>query len=195
MNKKKQSAEYNGTIISASEITDYVFDPDSLGRLCSVRHDRKRLEFRIDPSERETLTTRIDELIDAIADIHRLRRDVFRRKTLRDADLLFAQQLTWFLLHTRWGLPHSVIASYFEHHRTTIMHGCQNCRDAYQSDLGFARFVDLLPFYANIDIDGGRPVALQALYTPRGSKDAPEQVKTPPRAREGAKTGIVGEVE
>lgn len=189
----RKTNTYRDRVADPSEITDYVYTSTGLLGRVAIRHDKKRLEFRIDPSDRQTLSTRIDELIDALADVHRVDRAQVRKKALRDADLLFAQQTIWFVLNTRWGLPHSLIASYFDHHRTTIMHGCNNCRDAYDTDPGFARYIELLPFYANLDIEGGRIIALQALFSPKGSIGTPEGVKTQPRARKGPKNGIVGE--
>lgn len=163
-----------------------------LGYYVTIPHGAKRLEFRIDPSDRATLSTRIDELIDAMADVHRINRDVFRRKTTRDEDLLFAQQVTWYILRNRWGLPSALLSSYFEHERTTITHGYQNCVDAYETDQTFRRYIDLLPFYLNIDIACGRVVALQGLLTIEGHRQTDKTVKTPLRARKGAKNGIGG---
>ncbi len=188
----RKTNAYADSVQPADKLTEYVYSSQAMAGRVRVHTHPKRLEFRIAPSDRLTLSTRIDELIDAMADVHRIDRATMRERSVRDHDLLFAQQITWFLLRNRWGLPYQLLSGYFDHHRTTIRHGIENCENAYQTDGHFRRYVDLLPFYANINIDEGRIIALEALFEPKAGKDTPEPVKTQPRARETAKRGIVG---
>ena len=155
-------------------------------------HPPKRLEFRVDPLDRVSLSTRIDDLIDAIADIHRIKPDYFRVKTIRDADLVLAQQIAWYMLRCRWHLPHHVITSYFEHHRSTIIHGIQQVEELADIDDHFRRYLDMLPLWCNLDLEGGRLQAITTIFDPEGTYEPHEDTKTPPRARERAKKGIVG---
>lgn len=180
-------------VVAAERASQYVYTSEAMKGLIGIDHQPKRLEFRVDRNDRAKLSTRIDELIDAMADVHRVKREVFRNLSVRDHDLLFAQQVTWFILRNRWHLPYEVITAYFAHHRTTIRHGVENCESAYGTDANFRSFVDLLPFWANVDIEGGRAVALEAIFVPKVRKDTSEDVKTPPRARKGPNSGIVGE--
>lgn len=191
----RKTNAYTDSVEPPERLAEYVYTSDGMAGRVRVRIHPKRLEFRIAPSNRQTLNTRIDELIDAIADVHRVNRDAIRSRSIRDHDLLFAQQITWFLLRTRWGLPYEVLGGYFEHHRTTIRHGIENCEHAYEMDSNFRTYIDLLPFYANVDIEGGRKIALRAVFEAETGKETAETVKTPPRARKGAKRGIVGEGE
>lgn len=186
---------YTDSIQPKEKLTEHVYVSEAMAGRVRVHTQPKRLEFRVDPSDRATLSTRIDELIDAMADVHRVKRDVLRRRSVRDHDLLFAQQVTWFLLRNRWGLPYEVITAYFDHHRTTIRYGIENCEDAYETDAHFRRYIDLLPFYANVNIDEGRIIALEALFEPKVGKDTAEAVKTQQRARKAAKTGIAEDRE
>ena len=174
-------------------VYDVILPAESILRTRAVQHVLKRLEFRIDPTRHDVLHTRIDELIDAMADIHRIERVTFRRKTSRDPDLLLAQQTAWWIMRTRWAFPHHVIAAYFEHHRSTVISGIQAVQDAADSDLAFATWLDLLPFWMNIDVEGGRIEAISAVFQREVGKDADEWVKTQQRARKGPKKGILGE--
>lgn len=176
---------------ATKNITDRILHAEAITSMRSVHHPPKRLTFRIDPTDHTALHTRVDELVDAMADIHRIERKTFRQKHNKDADKILAQQTSWWIMRVRWAFPHHVIASYFEHHRSTIQHGIQAVQDAADSDPTFAAWLDLLPFWMNVDIEGGRIQAISAVFTPEGSIGMGKGVKTPPRAREGAKKGIV----
>jgi len=189
----RKSNGYVDSVEPPERLSEYVYTAEEMAGRVRVHTTPKRLEFRVSPTDRKTLSTRIDELIDALADVHRINRTAMRMRTVRDHDLLFAQQIVWFLLRNRWALPYEVITAYFEHHRTTIRSGIENCENAYAMDSNFRRYIDLLPAYADVDVEGGRIIALRATFEPKVGKDTPEEVKTPPRARKAAKKGIVGE--
>ena len=184
---------YADSVNTPERLSEYVYTSEAMIGRVRVHTPPKRLEFRLDPSKAEDMRTRVDELIDAMADLHKIKRDTFRQRSVRDHDLIFAQQITWFVLRNRWFLPYELLSSYFEHHRTTIIHGVQNAQNAYETDPGFAQYLDLMPFYLNVDTEAGRIIAIQALFEPKVGKDTPEGVKTSPRARKGAKNGIAGQ--
>lgn len=160
--------------------------------LQGIKHPAKRYEFRVRPWEGEAVGTRIDLLIDAMADLFHVERATFRRRTVRDPDLLFAQQVTWYILRERWFLPWELLTAYFDHHRSTFWHGTQNVKDLLDTDPQFRSFVEMLPYWLNIDVYENGETALQAVLLPEGRLGVPEQIKTPPRAGKRAKKGIVG---
>lgn len=189
----RKTGQTRSAVQSTGKIIDHVYSSEAMAGYVRIWHPAKRLSFRVDHNDRARLTTRIDHLIDAIADVHRIDRVAIRNRSVRDHDLIFAQQVTWFLLRNHWGLPYELITGYFDHHRTTILHGVRQCVQAYEIDPGFRDYIAMLPAIANVDIDGGRAIALQALQSGEVGKDTSEGVKMQPRALEGPNTGIVEE--
>lgn len=149
------------------------------------------LEFRVRPWEDESPASRIDQLVDAMADLFHVKRDEFRRKKRRYAHVCYAQQLTWWILRKRWHMPYELIAAYFECDRSTIYHGVRNVDDLMESEPDFAMFVDMIPYFANITIDTDGNKALQASLYPEGMLPIPAEIKTPQKGRKGAKKGSV----
>lgn len=161
----------------------------------AYRNPYKRLEFRVRPwAGDEVPGTRIDILIDAMADLFHVERTRFRQTGTKDADLVYAQQLTWWILRDRWKLPFELIAGYFDQDRSTISYGAGRVRELMETDPDFVTFVELIPYYANVEIVGPSETALQALLHPRGMLPLPEEIKTPPRAGKRSKKGSEGEV-
>lgn len=172
--------------------SDMVLKPNGVRGVSEhIRHPAKRFEFRVRPWEGESVGTRIDVLIDAMADLFHVERVTFRRRTSRDPDLLFAQQVTWYILRERWFLPWELLTAYFDHHRSTFWHGTQNVKDLLDTDPHFRSFVEMLPYWLNIDVYDNGETALHAVLIPEGMLGVPKEIKTQPRAGKRPKKGII----
>lgn len=174
------------------QTTEYVLKPAALAEMAGSRNPIKRLEFRVDPRDFDTLHTRVDALIDAMADLHRFDRAAFRTKASKDTDLCFAQQVTWYVLRVRWCFPYTLIASYFEHQRNTISYGVNLVMDTIDADPAFDAWIEALPFWVNMDFDAGRLQAISAVFDSEVGTTMADAIKTQQKGRKGAKTGNAG---
>jgi hypothetical protein len=181
----------NSKKINATRITVPILSSKGLRAMWAVsRNPYKRFEFRIRPwAGDQAPGTRIDILIDAMADLFHVERTLFRQTGTRDADMVYAQQLSWWILRDRWKLPYELLAGYFDHDRSSISYGVSRVQDLMETDPDFATFVELIPFYANVEIVGQTETALEGLLHPQGMLPMPVEIKTQPRARETAKKG------
>lgn len=175
------------------QTTEYVLKPATLAEMAGSRNPIKRLEFRVDPRNFDTLHTRVDALIDAMADLHRFDRAAFRTKASKDPDLCFAQQVTWYVLRVRWCFPYTLIASYFEAQRNTISYGVNLVMDTIDADPAFDAWIQALPFWVNMDFDEGRLQAISAVFSAEVGTTMGEAIKTQHRVSKGANKGIAGQ--